>query len=92
MVQGVREVFEVTDMDFSGSEDTETTGDAPKSVQGKLVLIGRNMSGLPWEESLHSALSGSQAEQVILANSEICVSHVDDEDDEAASKWEKVSI
>ena len=58
MVQGVREVFEVTDMDLPEAENTETIGDASKSVQGKLVLIGRNISGLPWEESLHSAISG----------------------------------
>ena len=56
MVQGVREVFELTDMDRSQAENTAKTSDVPEPVQGKLVLIGRNISGLPWEESLHSAI------------------------------------
>lgn len=61
MIQGVREVFEITDLKpksdvqsdgrkkVKGGEEADRVDDA---VQGKLVLIGRYIAGLDWEGSL----------------------------------------
>ena len=46
MVQGVREVFEITSL-----EAPKAGPDTLEDI-GKLVLIGRKISSLPWEESL----------------------------------------
>jgi len=48
MVQGVREVFEITDIESKG----ETT-----MGEGKLILIGRGVADIPWEASLRAALT-----------------------------------
>ena len=62
MIQGVREVFEILDVSETSTEQsipargeggsrTLTNVDA-----GKIVLIGRDVQGLPWAGSLLSAL------------------------------------
>lgn len=70
MIQGVREIFEMIEQgkmvargggsgqavngggggDGGSGRDTTTTG--------KIVLIGKGMAGLPFEESLNAALCG----------------------------------
>ncbi|MCJ1397330.1 hypothetical protein MMC11_000522 [Xylographa trunciseda] len=52
MVQGVREIFEITDMADAWSQNhgREEVGIVPRS--GKLVFIGRGLTGQPWKESL----------------------------------------
>ena len=50
MIQGVRDVFELVDVD-NGAKGQET-----ERGLGKIVLIGRGLSKLPVEESLHYAL------------------------------------
>ena len=52
MVQGVREIFEITDL------STEGTSEGEGMDTGKMVLIGRNVADQGWEESLMSCLSG----------------------------------
>ena len=52
MVQGVREIFEITDL------CTEGTGTGEGTDAGKIVLIGRNVAGQGWEESLLLYLEG----------------------------------
>ena len=52
MVQGVREVFEITDLKAPPKGKSETIED-----NGKLVLIGRGLSILPWEQSLARRLN-----------------------------------
>ena len=47
MIQGVREVFEITDLEVPSKGSPRTVAD-----NGKLVLIGKNLSTLPWERSL----------------------------------------
>lgn len=53
MVQGVREVFEIVDL--NREEDPQQ-----RQGQGKIVLIGRGVVGLPVEESLRFALEESE--------------------------------
>ena len=48
MIQGVREVFDITD----AREDLEGSGDRTS----KIVVIGKHISGLPWQESLERSL------------------------------------
>ncbi len=48
MIQGVREVYEIIDAPPASSVQQKG---------GKLVLIGRNVAGLPWAESLDDALT-----------------------------------
>lgn len=50
MVQGVREVFEIVDLDRGGSEG---------GVEGKLVLIGRGLDEGAFGGSLRACLDGS---------------------------------
>jgi len=52
MVQGVRDVFEITDT------TSVSTGES-RVPEGKLVLIGRGLEGLPWQESFRCALEAS---------------------------------
>jgi hypothetical protein len=52
MVQAVREVFEITD---AGGAEAGGGG----ALAGKLVLIGRGLAGLPWEESVRHGVAGS---------------------------------
>ena len=48
MIQGVREVFEI-------GETKKTANDAMQAQhQSKMVLIGKGLEGLPWEDSLKS--------------------------------------
>lgn len=58
MVQGVREVFEVADLDNSNQGDDESSSGLAEAVKGKLVLIGRGIAGQPWEDSLDAAIGG----------------------------------
>lgn len=52
MVQGVREVFEITD-----SKDGSGDSSIAQHAEGKLVLIGKHVSDVPWQESLQYCLS-----------------------------------
>lgn len=54
MVQGVREVFEIVDLEDSSTRVGHTSDpqvEAPTS-EGKLILIGRGLAGQPWDQSL----------------------------------------
>ncbi|MCJ1440310.1 MAG: hypothetical protein MMC23_000793 [Stictis urceolatum] len=57
MVQGVREVFDITDLPSDISE--EQTG-----LAGKLVLIGKNVGQISWSSSLSSFLELDAARSV----------------------------
>jgi hypothetical protein len=46
MIQGVREVFEIFDAPNSPGQ----------AAQGKIVIIGRGLTGLPFQESIETAL------------------------------------
>jgi len=59
MVQGVREVFDVTDLEGSPQGNKESRPNLDEAVRGKLVLIGRGVAGLAWEESLSAAIHTS---------------------------------
>ena len=54
MVQGVREVFEITDLRPSKRSEE---ADLPVAVDGKLVMIGKGLADLPWSESLTAYLA-----------------------------------
>jgi G3E family GTPase len=55
IVQGVREVFEISD----APEQSKEAGTGIASTdQGKLVFIGRNIAGLALEASYFSVISG----------------------------------
>lgn len=60
MVQGVRDVFDITDLEKEPENRRKETLDAPKEDNGKLVLIGRGLAGLPWEASLLFSLGLSE--------------------------------
>lgn len=51
LIQGVREIFELTDAADASSQDT-----SKPSQGGKIVLIGRGLDEQPWQESLHTSL------------------------------------
>ena len=53
MLQGVREVFEITDLD---DEKGDSSGDVEEGKRGKLVFIGRGLNGEEMERSLGRAL------------------------------------
>lgn len=53
MIQGVRDVFEVVDVDDPVGSRQERIG---QEGGGKLVLIGRGLTTLPVGESLYCAL------------------------------------
>ncbi|MCJ1284527.1 hypothetical protein MMC26_003860 [Xylographa opegraphella] len=55
MVQGVREVFEITDIADAWIQNHGTEESVVPGV-GKLVFIGRGLTGQPWGESLHCFL------------------------------------
>jgi len=55
MIQGVREVFEVVDVETYPQPPGRQDESAIKQ-EGKLVLIGRGLSEIPVEESLRSVL------------------------------------
>jgi len=61
MIQGVRDVFEITDMvdTWSQSRGMEEVGLVPRI--GKLVFIGRGLAGQPWKESLEYILEQSDS-------------------------------
>ena len=48
MLQGVREIFEITEM------AARTNGPANLQENGKIVLIGKGVGNLPWKHSLKS--------------------------------------
>lgn len=54
MIQGVRDVFEIVDIDSDAPEKNMTRKKAPS---GKIVLIGRGLADLPLQESLNLSLS-----------------------------------
>ena len=49
MIQGVRELFEISDANADGAAGAE-------DASGKIVVIGKYVSGLPWQRSLERAL------------------------------------
>jgi len=55
IVQGVREVFDILDAPKSNPTTAE---DSPKSG-GKIVVIGRNLVSLPFEESFINTIQSS---------------------------------
>ena len=55
MIQGVREVFEIVDLE-SNVGASGTQAEIVEKQGGKLVLIGRGLSESPVEESLRLAL------------------------------------
>lgn len=59
MVQGVREVFEVTDLDISRQASPFKSSSTPESIEGKLVLIGRGVADQRWEDSLKGAVGST---------------------------------
>ncbi len=56
LVQGVRDVFEILD---SPESDTPTV-EGGSSKLGKIVLIGRRLIDLPFDESFLSTISSQQ--------------------------------
>lgn len=60
MVQGVREVFEITDLHRGLDKGAKDTSEATKDDKGKLVIIGKGLAGLPWEASLRFSLGLSE--------------------------------
>lgn len=55
MIQGVREVFEIVDVE-ANREPPWSEDESEAKREGKLVLIGRGLSEIPVEESLRSVL------------------------------------
>ncbi len=55
IVQGVREVFEISDI--PGNRKAAAIG-SPSTDHGKLVFIGRNIAGLALEASYFSVVNG----------------------------------
>ena len=54
MVQGVRDVFEITDVhSFRGGDQADSGG----AVEGKLVMIGKGLANLPWSKDLMAYLT-----------------------------------
>ncbi|KAI4123063.1 MAG: hypothetical protein LQ338_005459 [Usnochroma carphineum] len=51
MIQGVRDVFEIIDKSVPGDVHHDMA-DGNSNVQGKIVLIGKLLRGLPFQESL----------------------------------------
>ena len=51
MLQGVREVFEITERAIRSDDSADTM------EHGKIVLIGKGVQDLPWEKSLESFLT-----------------------------------
>ena len=52
MIQGVRDIFEIVDKSIIGSGKP----DAAENSKGKIVLIGKGLMGLGFEESLLGGL------------------------------------
>jgi hypothetical protein len=52
IVQGVREVFEILD-----THNSHETTSGTSLTGGKIVLIGRNLPGVPFEESFVNTIS-----------------------------------
>jgi hypothetical protein len=57
MIQGVRDLYEITDLAQAKTQTTETQPSEASNDKGKLVLIGKGLNGWPWEESLLSAIN-----------------------------------
>jgi G3E family GTPase len=57
IVQGVREVFEISDAPKQ-RKDADTEAGTTSTDQGKLVFIGRNIAGLALEVSYFSVVNG----------------------------------
>ena len=62
MIQGVREVFEIVDIESKGEEPKAGNGNDEAVMKGKLVLIGRGLHAETYEMSLkwHLDLSGEE--------------------------------
>ena len=58
MVQGVRDVFEITDLHPLKGGDK---ADPKAGIEGKLVMIGKGLADLPWSKSLTAALASQTA-------------------------------
>lgn len=55
LVQGVREIFEILDAPASSG----TSFDASMNTLGKIVLIGRHLLNVPFEESFKNMIESS---------------------------------
>lgn len=55
LVQGVREVFEILD----APNPKQTSSEASFGSHGKIVLIGRYLLGIPFEESFKNMINSS---------------------------------
>lgn len=58
MIQGVRDVFEIVNTDPTKSSEQARHGKHGEG-EGKIVLIGRGLAGLPLESSLRFSLNES---------------------------------
>lgn len=66
MIQGVREVFDIVDLNLNNPREEEEVGNANGNADGqgqengnangKIVLIGRGIADLPFEQSLRFAV------------------------------------
>ncbi len=56
MVQGVRDVFEIVELERGGSGDEKTVG---VGSEGKLVLIGRGLDEAAFKRSLRACLDAA---------------------------------
>ncbi|KAI9678348.1 MAG: hypothetical protein M1817_006294 [Caeruleum heppii] len=64
IIQGVREVFEIVDIDHNVDGASSTTNLGTKAAEegreGKMVLIGRGLRGRDWQGGLMAMLKGEQ--------------------------------
>lgn len=60
LLQGVREVFELSDPTESAKSGRSGAGGEEGGVEarGKIVVIGRGLDGAAWQRSLSSMLQG----------------------------------
>lgn len=56
MIQGVRDVFEIIDLTSSKSVAGNEV-DPSSAAHGKIVLIGKGLVGVPFQESLEQTLA-----------------------------------
>ena len=60
MVQGVRDVFEVTDLEGGTATFTARATKHPSDLAGKLVFIGKGLASAPLGEDLLAYLENDQ--------------------------------
>ena len=59
MIQGVREVFEIVDLDRGGSDGRSGAKGMESRAEGKLVLIGRGLDEVAFGGSLRASLDAA---------------------------------